>query len=172
LSFQARLATIVHFEFQGSSVAFVGEWSRLQRVRKVAICLSAGLLLALGAVHSEGRSRHHPADVESGSTGSTVVQGAVRTVSQVELPVEAQATMRRIRTGGPHPFGKDGVVFGNRERHLPGHPRGFYKEYTVVTPGSRDRGARRIVCGGAQPAAPEACYYTADHYSSFKRIVQ
>jgi ribonuclease T1 len=138
----------------------------------VAICLSAGLLMAFAAVHSEARSTHRPTDDEPGRTGSTEVRGAGRTVSHAELPVEAQATMRRIRTGGPHPYGKDGVVFGNRERHLPGHPRGFYKEYTVVTPGSRDRGARRIVCGGAQPAAPEACYYTADHYSSFKRIVQ
>jgi ribonuclease T1 len=63
-------------------------------------------------------------------------------------------------------------VFGNRERLLPRERRGYYREYTVKTPGARDRGARRIVCGGAQPAAPQACYYTADHYTSFKRIVQ
>lgn len=89
-----------------------------------------------------------------------------------QLPAEAQATERLIRSGGPFPYSKDGAVFGNRERLLPAHPRGYYREYTVRTPGARDRGARRIVCGGRQPTDPEACYYTADHYASFRRIVQ
>ena len=71
---------------------------------------------------------------------------------------------------GPFPYAKDGIVFGNRERVLPRRERGFYREYTVRTPGSRDRGARRIVCGGRQPTDPEACFYTADHYASFQRI--
>jgi ribonuclease T1 len=66
----------------------------------------------------------------------------------------------------------DGTVFGNRERLLPDQTRGYYREYTVPTPGLNHRGARRIVCGGSQPRAPRACYYTADHYASFKRIVQ
>ncbi len=61
------------------------------------------------------------------------------------------------------------MVFGNRERILPVKGRGHYREYTVRTPGTKNRGARRIVCGGA-PTAPEACYYTDDHYRSFKRI--
>ena len=94
------------------------------------------------------------------------------TVALAQLPAEAQATERLIRSGGPFPYGKDGTVFGNRERLLPAHPRGYYREYTVRTPGARDRGARRIVCGGRQPTEPEACYYTADHYASFRRIVQ
>lgn len=94
------------------------------------------------------------------------------TVARAQLPAEAQATERLIRSGGPFPYGKDGTVFGNRERLLPAHPRGYYREYTVRTPGARDRGARRIVCGGRQPTDPEACYYTADHYASFRRIVQ
>ena len=85
---------------------------------------------------------------------------------------EAQQTQRLIEAGGPFPYGKDGSVFGNRERLLPRRERGFYREYTVRTPGSRDRGARRIVCGGQRPTAPEACYYTADHYASFKLIAQ
>jgi len=91
-------------------------------------------------------------------------------VAWAQLPVEAQRTHQLILSGGPFPFGKDGAVFGNRERQLPATARGFYREYTVPTPGSRDRGARRIVCGGKKPAQPEACYYTADHYSSFRRI--
>ncbi len=86
------------------------------------------------------------------------------------LPAEAQATAQRIRQGGPFPYAKDGSVFGNRERLLPAKRRGHYREYTVRTPGSRDRGGRRIICGGERPTEPEACYYTADHYASFARI--
>jgi ribonuclease T1 len=96
--------------------------------------------------------------------------GAVGSVSLAALPAEAQHTERLIRSGGPFPYGKDGSVFGNRERLLPLQPRGHYREYTVHTPGARDRGARRIVCGGSQPREPEACFYTEDHYASFKRI--
>ena len=93
------------------------------------------------------------------------------TVQVAELPRQGRETYELIRQGGPFPYGKDGAVFGNRERSLPAEKRGFYREYTVTTPGSRDRGARRIVCGG--PArAPYACYYTADHYASFRKIVE
>ena len=95
------------------------------------------------------------------------------TVALAQMPPEAQTTERLIRAGGPFPYPrKDGAVFGNRERKLAMKPRGFYREYTVKTPGSRDRGARRIVCGGRQPAEPEACFYTDDHYTSFRRIVK
>jgi ribonuclease T1 len=93
------------------------------------------------------------------------------TVQVAELPRQGRETYELIRQGGPFPYGKDGAVFGNRERLLPAQKRGFYREYTVPTPGLRDRGARRIVCGG--PArAPYACYYTADHYASFRKIVE
>jgi ribonuclease T1 len=87
-----------------------------------------------------------------------------------DLPAQGQETYRLIRQGGPFPFDKDGVVFGNRERLLPMRKRGYYREYTVRTPSSRDRGARRIICGG--PATlPDDCFYTADHYASFRKIV-
>ncbi len=92
-------------------------------------------------------------------------------VALATLPREAQATHRLILSGGPFPYDKDGTVFFNRERLLPQHPRGHYREYTVKTPGARNRGARRIVCGGKPPAPPEVCFYTADHYASFSRIV-
>ena len=91
-------------------------------------------------------------------------------VSLGTLPAEAQSTYRLVFSGGPFPYAKDGIVFGNRERQLPGKPRGFYREYTVKTQGSRDRGARRIVCGGKPPTQPEACFYTDDHYASFRLI--
>ena len=89
------------------------------------------------------------------------------------LPTQAQETLALIRQGGPFPYRKDGSVFGNRERLLPRQPRGYYTEYTVPTPGSRDRGARRIVAGkGAtgDPASSGEYYYTDDHYQSFRRI--
>lgn len=88
------------------------------------------------------------------------------------LPAEAQQVQRLILTGGPFRYDKDGTVFFNRERLLPRKARGYYREYTVPTPRARNRGARRIVCGGVPPTQPEACYYTADHYMSFQRIVQ
>jgi ribonuclease T1 len=94
------------------------------------------------------------------------------TVALAQLPPEAQETERLVHRGGPFPYSKDGSTFGNRERVLPARARGFYREYTVKTPGSRDRGARRIVCGGREPQAPEACFYSDDHYTSFRRIVQ
>ena len=96
--------------------------------------------------------------------------GSLGSVALTVLPPEAQQTQRLIRAGGPFPSSRDGVVFGNYERVLPRRGRGFYREYTVPTPGARDRGARRIVCGGERPAQPEACFYTADHYASFKVI--
>ena len=82
-----------------------------------------------------------------------------------QLPAEARDTFRLIKQGGPFPYPRDGIVFSNHERQLPKRPRGFYHEYTVKTPGARNRGARRIVCA----AVPE-CYYTDDHYQTFKRI--
>ena len=94
------------------------------------------------------------------------------TVAVSQLPVQGQDMMKLIYSGGPFKFDKDGVVFGNRERILPAKNRGFYREYTVKTPGERTRGARRIVCGGQIATAPDACYYTDDHYASFRRIAQ
>ena len=90
-------------------------------------------------------------------------------VSASELPPEARATLRHIRDGGPFPYSRDGVVFGNREHILPPKPRGYYHEYTVPTPSVRTRGARRIVCGGAVASVSE-CYYSDDHYQTFRRI--
>ena len=93
------------------------------------------------------------------------------TVHVTALPPQGRETYELIRLGGPFPHDKDGTVFGNRERLLPPSKRGYWREYTVRTPGSRDRGARRIVCGGPE-RTPHACYYTADHYASFRQIVE
>lgn len=83
------------------------------------------------------------------------------------LPPEAHDTLRRIDAGGPYDHRQDGGTFQNRERLLPSRPRGYYREYTVETPGSRDRGARRIVTGGDPPVE---FFYTEDHYRSFRRF--
>lgn len=87
------------------------------------------------------------------------------TITPDRLPPEARATLALIHAGGPFPYDRDGVVFSNRERLLPWRPRGYYREYTVRTPGSRDRGPRRIVAG-----QPSEYYWTADHYRTFVRI--
>jgi len=86
-----------------------------------------------------------------------------------DLPHEGQQMYALILQGGPFAGERDGVVFFNRERQLPLNKRGYYREYTVPTPGLTHRGTRRIVCGG-QPRRPDACYYTANHYQSFRRI--
>jgi len=86
-------------------------------------------------------------------------------IALAELPAEARDTLALIRAGGPFPHPQDGRTFHNREKRLPLKARGYYREYTVRTPGARDRGARRIVAGGAGEY-----YYTADHYRSFQRI--
>jgi ribonuclease T1 len=86
-------------------------------------------------------------------------------IGLAELPPEARHTVALIRSGGPFPYDHDGAVFGNREARLPAQPRGYYREYTVRTPGARDRGARRIVAG-----RDGELYYTGNHYRSFTRI--
>ena len=128
---------------------------RLQRWRPLlrwGACVGVAGLLAFGAVQAREQAP------------------APATLPVAELPVEARAVARAIRSGGPFAYANDGVVFSNRERLLPAAQRGYYREYTVATPGAHDRGARRIVCGGSPPTAPVVCYYTIDHYASFRRI--
>jgi len=88
-------------------------------------------------------------------------------VAVEKLPSEARQTLALIQKNGPFPYQRDGAVFGNREGQLPKRERGYYREYTVKTPGAHDRGARRIVAGRAGEV-----YYTDDHYRSFRRIIQ
>lgn len=134
----------------------------MARIAAVKFALTS-CLLAVAVTGASLAQAKGPTDPPASSTSATV--------RLAELPKQGQETYERIRVGGPFPYDKDGSVFGNRERLLPIEKRGFYREYTVKTPGSRDRGARRIVCGG--PAkVPHACYYTADHYASFRKIVE
>jgi len=133
--------------------------------RKLGLTLTALALLGGAALVHFGASAY-----SSNGPSGRESRPAAGMVSLAALPVEAQQTERLIRSGGPFPYEKDGITFGNREQLLPRQPRGFYREYTVRTPGSQDRGARRIVCGGSVPREPEACFYTEDHYASFRRI--
>lgn len=117
-------------------------------------------------------------DVVSGRGATTVVPrprttpvsitapSGVGTITASSLPSQARDTLALIAAGGPYPYKQDGVVWENREGRLPKQKRGYYHEYTVVTPGSPDRGARRIIAG-----ADGARYYTADHYGSFKLVI-
>ena len=94
-------------------------------------------------------------------------------IPAANLPTEARATLAAIKSGGPHAYTKDGAAFGNRERILPAQKRGYYREFTVKTPGARDRGARRIVAGrgvAGDARTSAEYYYTDDHYNSFRRI--
>lgn len=128
--------------------------SRLKSLKLVLTGFFLAAVMASGALQAKG-----PA-----------LAASVATISLAELPRQGVQTYELIHQGGPFAFEKDGLVFGNRERLLPSQKRGYYREYTVKTPGSRDRGARRLVCGG-QARTPDTCYYTADHYASFRRIV-
>ncbi len=97
---------------------------------------------------------------------ATAPTSSIRPIALEALPPEARTTLRLIRIGGPFPYPqKDGTIFGNFEQRLPRAPRGYYREYTVPTPGSRNRGARRIIAGQQREY-----YYTSDHYQSFSRI--
>jgi ribonuclease T1 len=133
----------------------------MARIAAVKFALTSTLLAAMvtGAAVAQARAPTEPS------------RGDAATVRVAELPATGRETYELIRQGGPFPYDKDGMVFGNRERALPAQKRGYYREYTVRTPGSRDRGARRIVCGGPM-RVPHACYYTADHYASFRKIVE
>lgn len=98
-------------------------------------------------------------------------ENTLPTVAYANLPREAQTTILLIRKGGPYPYAKDGVVFGNYEKALPKKKRGYYHEFTVKTSGVRSRGARRIIAGGDLQQVRDY-YYTDDHYASFKRVTE
>ena len=113
------------------------------------------------------------ATTTAATTTAATTTAATTTVSVSQLPTEAQQTLQLIHRGGPFPFRKDGAVFANREQLLPQRPRGYYTEYTVRTPDTRDRGARRIVAGrgtDGDPGTSGEYYYTEDHYNTFRRI--
>lgn len=104
----------------------------------------------------------------------TLLGGAAQAqeITRGDLPPAGREVLALIEQGGPFPHKRDGITFNNFEKRLPLQRRGYYREYTVRTPGVKHRGARRIVCGGEQPRRPDACWYTADHYKSFRKIIE
>jgi ribonuclease T1 len=106
-----------------------------------------------------------PAQAQKAPAAPYKPQAIIELVALDQLPREARATVALIRKGGPYPYARDGAIFGNREEVLPKQKRGYYREYTVKTPGERTRGARRIVAG-----ASGELYYTDDHYNTFRRV--
>jgi ribonuclease T1 len=129
----------------------------------------AGWRLAMAVMLAALGTGFGPAVVQAKEAVSGV---GISTVAIAELPVQGRNMVKLIHQGGPFKYDRDGSMFGNREKILPAKNRGYYREYTVQTPGERSRGARRIVCGGFVPTTPDACYYTDDHYASYRRIAQ
>lgn len=129
----------------------------------------AGWQLAAAVILAALSTGFSPASVQA---KGPVAVAEISTIPVAALPEQGRHMVSLIYQGGPFRYDKDGAVFGNRERILPAKNRGYYREYTVKTPGERSRGARRIVCGGFVPTSPDACYYTDDHYASFRRIAQ
>ena len=138
-------------------------------VRSLGSVVAAVLLLALagtGCGADRGERSDVPAAGATGSRTGTDPESGLPWVALADLPPQAADTVALIGAGGPFPYpGKDGSAFGNFEGLLPAEPRGYYAEYTVPTPGSRDRGARRIITGDGGEY-----YWTADHYEHFDRI--
>lgn len=138
-------------------------------MRRAGWTIVAGLLLALWA-WSQYEAAPAPVGGDALPRVSQPVSRAHTSRTDTVpgfLPAEAHQTLRDISRGGAFPYRQDGGVFQNRERLLPSQPRGYYREYTVRTPGSRDRGARRLVSGGDPPVE---FFYTDDHYRSFRRV--
>ena len=140
--------------FQSGQHGSLGVQSRLSSAAAVALLVLSGVF---GTFSVQAKD---------------AVSSPPETIAVSQLPAQGQAMMTLIYQGGPFKYDKDGTVFGNRERFLPARQRGYYREYTVQTPGERSRGARRIVCGGEKPAAPDACFYTDDHYASYRQIAR
>ncbi|MET7453628.1 ribonuclease domain-containing protein [Streptomyces sp. NPDC005574] len=131
----------------------------------VLVCLA--VLLAACSPSGTGGSAPRSGTPAGASAAAPSWAGGLAVVEASRLPAEARRTLRLIDEGGPFPYARDGVVFGNFERLLPARERGYYHEYTVPTPGSRDRGARRLVTGRGGET-----YYTDDHYDSFRAVLR
>ena len=154
------------------------EASTLSR-RAVAVLLAVlvgALLTACGATTAKGSATYSggsgagsgatPTPADAAALAPATPVSGLRTMVVAQLPKEGVDTLRLIAKGGPYPFSKDGVTFSNREGLLPKHKDGWYHEYTVITPGSSDRGARRIIAGD-----DGGRFYTDDHYASFREVL-
>lgn len=131
----------------------------MSRLFRLYVVLLAMLWLPLAQGGQDDGSKHYT------NNSSHSVRSEIASINVADLPAEGRVVLKAIKQGGPFEYDRDGVVFGNFERVLPKQPRGYYHEYTVKTPGVRNRGARRIISG-----TTDEYYYTADHYQTFARI--
>jgi ribonuclease T1 len=130
---------------------------------------AAVILATTAAFGSTAAAAPAPAAPTTSSAYVVAAPAAIDTCALSSLPSQASDTLDLIHSGGPFPYRQDGTVFSNREGILPSESSGYYHEYTVKTPGSPDRGARRLIGGGAK-TDPEHVYYTGDHYASFCEV--
>lgn len=139
-----------------------------RRLLALVVPLVALVLAACGAAATgtPGSSLAAPGQGSGAALAPSAPTTDLPTVAIAKLPAQAVDTLRLIASDGPYPYAKDGATFSNREGILPRHPSGWYREFTVVTPGSADRGARRIIAG-----QDGSRFYTSDHYSSFREVV-
>jgi ribonuclease T1 len=143
-----------------------------RRWRRPQLALLA-LVLAIGIGYGANALRHDGSTSGASTTSTSATRSSATAKSSVaaglvalsSLPSQASDTVRLIQRGGPFPYSQDGVVFGNNEKLLPLHDRGYYHEYTVITPGADTRATRRIITGSAGEF-----YYTGDHYETFQRV--
>jgi ribonuclease T1 len=142
--------------------------NRRSRSRVVAVLLAGTLVLTLVGGLLSARTGDDATTPSSVSARPVTQASDLPPIAYSELPTEGQDTLQLIGAGGPYPYDRDGVVFENREGLLPEEPQGYYKEYTVPTPGESGRGARRIIVGGDRVVV---AYYTDDHYESFREVV-
>jgi ribonuclease T1 len=136
-------------------------------ILSIEVLLLAAILMLAACGRGPEPSSRRTIDVPRVASGAPQARESIKAgeIDAANFPEEAHHTLQLIKKGGPFPYAKDGAVFGNREGMLPAEPRGYYHEYTVKTPGERDRGARRIIVG-----RKGEYYYTDDHYRSFRRI--
>lgn len=146
---------------------------RNRTMTRFAQAVLAGLgivlvLVALAGCGGEGESGQTPQPDRGGMPATQVAsKSGLPVIFYQDLPKQAKETIQLIDQGGPFPFSRDGITFQNREQLLPKKPNGYYSEYTVITPGSSDRGARRIIAG-----ENGELYYTDDHYESFREVIR
>lgn len=144
-------------------------------LRAAVLACGVALLLALtpgcaknsatltGPAPTASPTAHTPSTTRQNKSGLPACQLS-------SLPAETATTVNLIHRGGPFPYSRDGIVFGNFEHRLPNQQRGYYHEYTVPTPGAKTRGTRRVITGGEPPTNPPEFYYTGDHYETFCQI--
>ncbi|MDR3664043.1 MAG: ribonuclease domain-containing protein [Mycobacterium sp.] len=139
-------------------------------VRAAALTAGTALLLALAPACAKPAPTHLTGPAASSAQSAGPNRSGLNSCQLASLPTEAATTVNLIHRGGPFPYPRDGIVFGNFEHRLPNQQRGYYHEYTVTTPGAKTRGTRRLITGGAPLTSPPEFYYTGDHYETFCQI--